>query len=296
MSDGRSYSVGVVCVFVAALSWSTAGLFTRVVGTDIPTTLLWRSVLGGLSVLLIYIVMKRPEKPVDLVRFKFGEFVVAVLSALGMMCFISAFFYTSIANVSFVYGAMPLVTMLMAWVVLRDPLTTVGLVVTILSGTGVGVLVWGGQHFGDLLGLALAFLMTFFMAAVTVAAKFFPEADAMKSAYLSGFIAALLVFPFSQSGSASSHDLVWLALYGLVNVGLGFGVYLLGVSRIPALAAALIGLSEVPLAPIWALVLFDEQISLHMIAGGCLIVTASVIYILSSNSNSGEVESEASKA
>ncbi len=240
--------------------------------------------------------MKRAQNLGELVRFKFGEFIVATLSALGMMCFISAFFYTSIANVSFVYGAMPLVTMLMAWVVLRDPVTSVGIIATILSGLGVGVLVWGGQHFGDFLGLGLAFLMTFFMGAVTVAAKFFPDADAMKSAYLSGFIAALLVFPFSQSGSASSHDLVWLALYGLVNVGLGFGVYLLGVSRISAVAAALIGLSEVPLAPIWAFALFDEQISFHMIAGGCLIVTASVIYILASNTNSVEEQTEASKA
>lgn len=295
MSDSRTYGVGVICVFVAALSWSTAGLFTRVVETDIPTTLLWRSALGGLSVLLIYIVMKRPQNLAELVRFKFGEFVVATISALGMMCFISAFFYTSIANVSFVYGAMPLVTMLMAWAVLRDRVTSVGVIATILSGLGVGVLVWGGQNFGDFLGLGLAFLMTFFMAAVTVAAKFFPDADAMKSAYLSGFIAALLVFPFSQSGSASSDDLVWLALYGLVNVGLGFGVYLLGVSRISALAAALIGLSEVPLAPIWAFVLFDEKISFHMITGGSMIVTASVIYILASNTKSVEEQAEASK-
>jgi len=293
MSDNRSYSAGVLCVFVAALSWSTAGLFTRVVETDIPTTLLWRSALGGVSVLLIYTVMKRPQNLAELVRFKFGEVVVATLSALGMMCFISAFFYTSIANVSFVYGAMPLVTMLMAWVVLRDPITSVGIIATILSGLGVGVLVWGGQHFGDFLGLGLAFLMTFFMAAVTVASKFFPDTDAMKSAYLSGFIAALLVLPFSQSGSASSHDIVWLALYGLVNVGLGFGVYLLGVSRISALAAALIGLSEVPLAPIWAFALFDEQISFHMIAGGCFIVAASVIYILASNTNLVEEQTEA---
>lgn len=296
MSDGRSYSVGVVYVFVAALSWSTAGLFTRVVETDIPTTLLWRSVFGGLSVLLIYVVMERPRRLGDLFRFNVGEFVVATISALGMMCFISAFFYTSIANVSFVYGAMPLVTMLMAWVVLRDPLTFTGSVATVLSGLGVSILVWGGQHFGDFLGLVLAFFMTFFMAAVTVAAKFFPDADAMKSAYLSGFIAAFLVFPFSQSGAALPHDLVWLAVYGLVNVGLGFGVYLLGVSRIPALAAALIGLSEVPLAPVWAFVLFDEKISFPMLIGGCLIVTASVIYIWASNTNPTRNRTESSKA
>ena len=283
-------------MFAAALAWSTAGLFTRIVSTDIPTTLLWRSMFGGGSVLLIYILMNKPRSFRELFQFKFGEFVVALLSALGMMCFISAFFFTSIANVSFVYGAMPLVTMLIAWLALNDPPTATGLVATILSGLGVAVLVWGGQNFGDLLGIGLAFLMTFFMAAVTVAAKFFPDADAMKSAYLSGFIAAILVFPFSQSMSASSHDFVWLALYGLVNVGLGFGVYLLGVSRVTALAAVLIGLSEIPLAPVWAFLLFDEQITIPMIVGGSSVLAASVIYILASTAETPKNGVEARNA
>ena len=296
MAVSRSYGVGVLCVFAAALAWSTAGLFTRVVSTDIPTTLLWRSMFGGGSVVLIYILVKKPRSFRELFQFKLGEFVIALLSALGMMCFISAFFFTSIANVSFVYGAMPLVTMLIAWLALNDPLTATGLISTVLSGSGVAVLVWGGQNFGDLIGIGLAFLMTFFMAAVTVAAKFFPDADAMKSAYLSGFIAAFLVLPFSQSMSASSHDLVWLALYGLVNVGLGFGVYLLGVSRVPALAAALIGLSEIPLAPIWAFLLFDERITIPMIAGGSSVLIASVIYILASTAETPKNGLEARNA
>lgn len=283
MPINRPYSVGVACVFIAALAWSTAGLFTRIVSTDIPTTLLWRSVFGGVSVLLIYVAMNRPKSLLSLVQFKLGEVVISILSALGMMCFISAFFFTSIANVSFVYGAMPLVTLLIAWIVLGDRLSKMGLISAILSGLGVAVLVGGGQNFDDFLGIGLAFLMTFFMAAVTVSAKFFPNTDAMKSAYLSGFIAAALVLPFSQSTSASSHDLIWLALYGLINVGLGFGVYLVGVARVPALAAALIGLSEIPLAPIWALLLFNEKINLPMVVGGCLILIASVAYILASN-------------
>ncbi len=284
MAFSRSYGIGVFYILIAALAWSTAGLFTRVVDTDIPTTLLWRSMFGGGSVLLIYIAINRPQNLKEIIKFNVGEFITAFISALGMICFISAFFFTSIANVSFVYGAMPLVTMLIAWLILRDPLTLTSLISTLLSGLGVSLLVLGGQSFSDFLGLGFALLMTFFMSALTVAAKFYPNINAMKSAYLSGFIAAILVFPFSQIVTASFHDLIWLALYGLINVGLGFGVYLLGVSRVPALAAALIGLSEIPFAPIWALLLFDERVTISMLLGGSLIIIASVIYIVSSSS------------
>jgi len=80
-------------VLVAALAWSTAGLFTRIVATDIPTTLFWRSAFGGVCVLLIYVGIKRSRNFRHLTRFKFGELIIALLSASGMICFISDFFH-----------------------------------------------------------------------------------------------------------------------------------------------------------------------------------------------------------
>lgn len=41
------------------------------------------------------------------------------------------------------------------------------------------------------LGIGLAFAMTFFMASLTIAAKYFPTANVVKATYLSGFLGAL---------------------------------------------------------------------------------------------------------
>lgn len=116
----KSYAIGVVFVLVAAISWSTAGLFTRVVTTDIPSTLFWRAIFGGACVLFIFLAVRRPKHLNEIWHFRLGEAVVALFSALGMMCFISAFFHTSIANVSFIYGAMPLVTMWQRHLMIRE--------------------------------------------------------------------------------------------------------------------------------------------------------------------------------
>lgn len=279
MNGRNGEGLGALFVLVAAIAWSTAGLFTRVVATDVPTTLLWRSIFGGFSVLVISFAVRRDQPIRDLVRFSLGELIIAAISALGMMCFISAFFFTSIANVAFVYGAMPLITMLLASIVLGEKISPVSVLATTISFSGVALLVWGGQKFTDFLGIGLALLMTLFMAGVTVAAKSFPKADPMKAAYLSGFIAAACVAPLSQFHGVSAHDYVALALYGLVNVGLGFGVYLLGVARLPALGSALIGLIEIPLAALWAFLLFGESLTRPVMMGGILILLSSVIYL-----------------
>ncbi len=284
----KTDKAGVLFVLVAAISWSTAGLFTRVVTTDIPTTLFWRSCFGAFFVLGIAMAMQRSAKIRPAFRFTLGEAVIAGLSAAGMICFISAFFHTTIANVAFVYGTMPLVTFILSIVVLGTRADFVSIACCVLSAAGVVVLTSGNSLTSDFLGIGLAFGMTFFMACLTVAAKFFPDADSAKTTYLCAFFGAMATAPFATFGNTIFVDYLWLALYGVVNVGVGFGVYLIGVKRVSALVAALVGLSEIPLAPIWAWLLFDERMNLAVLLGGSVILTAAVIYI----SSSGKREKE----
>jgi len=280
-ASSKNVFIGIILVGIAALSWSTAGLFTRVVTTDIPTTLFWRSVFDGIAVLMIYFAMRRPKTFQSLTQFNKGEVVLALVSGVAMCLFISAFFFTSIANVSFVYGTSPLVTVILAWVLLKDKPMATTMLAVIMSGVGVAILVWGGQDFSDIIGLLLAGGMTLLMASIAVLAKYFPNTDSGKATYLSAIIAAVFMAPFVTSFALDGHNMIWLALYGLVNVGLGFGIYLMGVERVTPATAALIGLLEVPLAPIWAAWLFDEIITLSIVIGGGFIVLAAVMHIQS---------------
>lgn len=272
--------MGPFLICVAALSWSTAGLFTRLVTTDIPTTLLWRSIIGGICVLLIYYAMDKKASFRDLFVFSLGEFCVACLSAAGMMCFISAFFFTTIANVSFVYGTMPLITYALSLIFLREKILIFPVSCCLISTLGMIIMTFGNAALNDDLGIALALGMTFFMAAMTVATKVFPKANTTKATYLSAFISALAVCPFATYTLLLTSDYIWLGLYGFVNVGLGFGIYLMGVTRVSALSAALIGLIEIPLAPIWAWLLFNEYIGGLVLLGGSIITLAAATYVL----------------
>ena len=65
-------------------------------------------------------------------------------------------------------------------------------------------------------------------------------------------------------------------------------MYLIGVKRVSALVAALVGLTEIPLAPVWAWILFGEGMNLQVLVGGTVILTAAVIYISHSGGNSEE--------
>ena len=272
--------LGPFLILIAAFSWSTAGLFTRIVTTDIPTTLLWRSFIGGLCVLLIYYAMNKKKTCKDLFVFSVGEFCIAGLSTAGMIFFISAFFFTAIANVSFVYGTMPLVTYVLSLIFLKEKVSVFPVFCCVMSTFGMVIMTFGNTALNDYVGILLAMAMTFFMAALTVAAKFFPKANMIKATYLSGFLGALAMLPFATYTLLPASDYIWLGLYGLVNVGLGFGIYLLGVTRVSALAAALIGIIEIPLGPVWAWLLFAEEPNGLVLAGGSVITATAIVYII----------------
>ena len=88
------------------------------------------------------------------------------------------------------------------------------------------------------------------------------------------FVAALAMAPFTSFQGTSTHDLLWLWLYGVMNIGVGFGLYLLGVRRIKTVLASLICMIEIPLAPFWTYLVFGETVSRQSLLGGSVVLLA----------------------
>jgi drug/metabolite transporter (DMT)-like permease len=271
---------GIALIALAALSWSTAGLFPRMVSTDVFTTLFWRSLLGGGTVLLAQALFKKRDDLSSLWRLTWPETGMAVASSGAMVCFIAAFFYTPVADVVFIYSAFPTLTLLLSALLLRTAVRRIDVLCTLAVVCGMGVIVWGQTSLHNLLGAGLSLAATLLFALITIGIKRFPQAEMVKVTYMGAFIAALAMAPFSTFGSTSTHDLVWLWLYGFLNVAVGFGLYLLGVRRIKAVLASLVCMIEIPLAPLWVYALFGEQVSQQSLIGGGVIVLAVLANVL----------------
>jgi drug/metabolite transporter (DMT)-like permease len=88
-----------------------------------------------------------------------------------------------------------------------------------------------------------------------------------------------MVLPFAQFSGTSGQDLAWLWLYGFLNIGVGFGCFLLGVRRVKTVLASLICMVEIPLAPLWAFAVFDENVSRNSLLGGTVIVSTVLAHL-----------------
>jgi drug/metabolite transporter (DMT)-like permease len=278
---------GIALTALAALSWSTAGLFPRVVSTDVYTTLFWRSLLGGLSVLAAQAALNKRRDLSSLWRLTKPEIWMSLAGSGAMVCFIAAFFYAPVADVVFIYSAFPIMTLLLSALLLGTVVQRLDLLCTATVILGMGLIVWGQTSLHNLMGAALSLMATLLFALITIGIKRHPQAEMVKVTYVGALVAALAMAPFSTFHGTSGQDLAWLWLYGVLNVGVGFGLYLLGVRRIKVVLASLVCMLEIPLAPLWVFIFFGERVSNQSLLGGAVIVLAVVVNVLLHGRNPG---------
>jgi drug/metabolite transporter (DMT)-like permease len=266
--------LGIGLTALAALSWSTAGLFPRLVSTDVFTTLFWRSALGGLSVLAFQLVLNHGKPVASLWQLTPAEWGMSAMSAAAMVTFIAAFYFAPIADVVFVYGAFPTVTVLLSALLLRTRIQRADVLCSALVAVGVGIILWGQASLQSIVGTLMSFSATLLFGLMTVGIKRFPDARMVKVTYMGAFLSALAMAPFASFMQTSMHDLGWLWLYGFLNIGVGFGFYLLGVRRIKPVLASVLCMIEIPLAPLWAYLLLGEQVGWQSLVGGAVVLLA----------------------
>lgn len=266
--------LGIALIVMAALSWSSAGLFPRLVTTDMFTTLFWRSALGGVSVLAFQLVLNHGKAGADLWQLSRAEWGMSVLSAAAMITFIAAFYFAPIADVAFIYGAFPMVTLVLSALLLHTQIQRADVLSTVAVALGVTIILWGQASLDNVFGSLMSFSATLLFGLMTVGIKRFPDARMVKVTYMGAFLSALVMAPFADFVHTSAHDAGWLWLYGFLNIGVGFGFYLLGVRRIKPVLASLLCMIEIPLAPLWAYLAFGDQVTRQSLAGGAVILLA----------------------
>ena len=272
---------GIVLVVAAAVAWSTAPFFTRLLPFDSWTILFWRGLFGAISISAVLVLTQGWSGLSDLVRLGKNGWLVASLSAMGMVSFIPALQLTSVSNVAVIIATGPFVAAAMAWIWLREPAHWRTLLASLVALCGVAIIVSNAHASADVMGIALACFMTVAIAGMTVTVRRHKNTPMVAAAAVSNVLGSLVSIPFAQSIAAvNGRDLVVLAMFGLFQVGMGLSLFMLGSRRLPSGQATLIGTLETPLMPFWVWLAFAEVPALRVFIGGALVMGAVIADII----------------
>jgi drug/metabolite transporter (DMT)-like permease len=280
----RQHRTGVVLIVAAAIAWSTAPFFTRLLHFDSWTILFWRGLFGGGSIALFLVVTQGWRGARDMAAMKANGWLVACLSTIGMVSFIPSLQFTSVANVAILIAFQPFAAAAIAWVWLREAAAPRTLLASLVALAGIAVIVSGAGGVSDYRGIGLALLMVLSISTMTVAIRRHRETSMVAAAAVSNFLGSLVSIPFAQGiGAATQADLLILAMFGLCQVGLGLTLFSLGSRLLPSGQASLIATLETPLMPFWVWLAFAEVPSLRALLGGALVMGAVIFDIAADN-------------
>jgi drug/metabolite transporter (DMT)-like permease len=263
---GRTY------VALAAIAWSTAGLFQRELTVGLATQLAGRALFAMLGIGVFIAFAERGRGWSSLRASGRAGLLLAVLMAASSGCFIAALNYTSVANVLFLQALAPVLAavfgMTLGERVRRRTCLTIAIALI-----GVGVLV-GGPSRPSVTGFVLSLLMSISFAGTIVITRHNRAVSMAPATWLSQALVFAAAAPFASVGSVGWEDLALLAGLGVTQIGLGLIFLTIGARLIPAAEVALITLLEIVLGPLWVWAFLSETPSAATLVGGAIVLGA----------------------
>jgi len=271
--------LGFLLVTGSALAWSLGGVFTRLIAVDTGALLAWRGLFGALGLGLVMLALREKNVWRGLCNMGWLGWLFILQSAAGMVCYLTALRHTSVANVAVIYATAPFLAAGLGWVVLRERPTASSIIASVTALGGVALMVGFGSR-GGLTGDLLALGMTWSMASTMVIARNYRDIPIMSTACISSLLSALLAWPFGAPLAVNGHELLLLALFGVINFAIGLPLFTYGARLLPAIETALVGAVDAPLAPFWVWLAFRETPSTATIIGGGIVFTAVAVHLM----------------
>jgi drug/metabolite transporter (DMT)-like permease len=276
IEDRSSRRRGQLFVALAAVAWSSAGVLQRELSVGTTTQLAGRA-LFACAALAGFVALANHGRTVAAFRYMgTAGFAVAICTAIASGSFIVALNHATVANVLFMQAAAPIFAALLAWIALGEVISGRALVAMGVALLGVALMV-GGPGSGGVLGVGVSLVMTLAFAATIVITRHRREVSMAPAICLSQFLVFVAVAPFTHPGAVTAHDLTFLVLLGVGQVGLGLAFLTVGARLIPAAEVALITLLEIVLGPLWVWIVHGERPALIALVGGVVVIFAVVL-------------------
>ena len=240
---------GRLFVALAAIAWSTAGLFQRELTVNLGTQLAGRALFAMLG---IGVFIAATERGRSLAAFRaIGRpgLAMAALMAVSSGSFIAALNYTSVANVLFLQGLAPVLAAVLGMAIGErvERRTWIAMAVAV---TGVAVMVGGPSRPSAARLRALAADVGLVRRHDRDHPPPAPGLDGAGDLALAGARLRVARRRSRRPRRSAAKDLALLAGLGVTQIGLGLIFLTIGARLIPAAEVALITLLEIVLGPL----------------------------------------------
>ena len=275
----------ILYLALAAILWSSSGLFVKILDWQPISILAGRSFFASI-VFLIYL-RRIPT------RFSMWQLLAALMFILTQFLFITSTKLTTAANAIFLQYTMPIYVVLLAyWFLGEKPTRTDWLSMLVIF---IGLTLFFGDELSaeGFYGNLLAILSGVTGAIMMVSFRAQKNGNPAESNLIAFLFTATLGFPFIMKETWTVNSWLILAFLGIFQIGFAFIFFTKGIKHIPALEANLIGTLEPVLNPIWVFLFYGESMGAFALIGGLVVLGGVILSAVGSAkaAKEGEVHS-----
>jgi drug/metabolite transporter, DME family len=279
---GREKLDPVFYVLAAVLLWSTGGLFIKLTTLDPYQITFFRSLLAGITVLLL-------TRSSGLRINGFGLIVSCIYATL-LFLFVWATKQTTAANAIFLQYTAPVYILIFAPFVIGEKFRLRDLLTVFFCICGMSLFFIGDLSIGDYQGNIAALGSGVFLGLYIMLLKH-PRITGLQSTgtraphtgrvspiatvVYGNLILALVTLPagIPSIPRLTSVDILAVSFLGIVQIGISYVLFIKGVAGgTRPLDASIIGFIEPLLNPVWVLVFIGETPSRWAVLGGTIII------------------------
>ncbi|MCL2045180.1 MAG: DMT family transporter [Oscillospiraceae bacterium] len=266
----ESQRKGPIFMLAASICWSFGGLCIKFIPWDAMTIVGLRAFLAA----IVFAVYRKSFK----ITFTKGNIIAAICLSLTTILFVFANKMTTAAAAILLQFSAPIFIILIELIFYRKrPKASEAVAV---SATILGMLLFFADDLevGGMMGNILAIISGLTFAGVFVCNKR-PDVVPEESLFMGFLINSIVGLPFAFAG-VSGDVLAWgsVIFLGIVQVGLAYVFFSIGIQRTTALLACLITAMEPVLNPIWVALATGELPGRFAIFGGAVIIISVVSY------------------
>ena len=267
---------GLLCVFAAALLFSTGGLLVKLIPWQSLSINSFRSII---SVCILFAFAKATRQKV---KFTPGTIAGACIVACSTTLYTAATKLTTAANAILLQFTSPIWVILFMWLIFKEKPRKMDIVTSVIVFCGIGCFFLDGLGSGDMLGNVLAVLAGICYGWIFMLNKI-PGGDPLSSTLLGHGLAAIVGFPaLLQETQFDSRTLTAAVIMGVFQLGIAYVFLTVGIKYAPPVSASLVTGIEPILNPLMVALVVGETITGLSLVGGAIVFVTIMVYNLAS--------------
>jgi len=271
------HATPLLFIFAAALLWSTGGLFikwTTLSGLELS---FWRSFFALFTVAFF----TRHEG----FRLNSLTAVAALLYSVLLILFVVATKATTAANAIFLQYTAPVYLLILEPIIYKERFRSRDLITVLVCLGGMALFFVGQLRPQDVMGniYALASGLCFAVYFLLLRHPRAREVNRASSVIYGNALAVIMTASWGLAtlSSMTVHDLIGVGYLGVVQLGIAYTLFTVGMARgVRSLDAGIVCYIEPVLNPVWVFLVLGERPSVWALVGGAIITAAVISHML----------------